>query len=524
MQVGTGGTTVGSLSATTITAESGGTLQLQNSSSSIVATDIFIESGGGLNWFGGTIDISGGSLNSESNISMGSYGTCTLQADLSSIEADTFTIGTLGSLYGTCWSYVDSFTNHGTIYAGCSYSYTKIYGNYTQSSTGTLVCDFLSDTDYRWLIVDNSSTAVGTSDISGTVRLVNTTSYTPTYGDDSEVLKNYEGLHTGNFDTVEVIDFSAGISFYQSSDASGCSVVASFTPIHFVDADNTSGDGTSWANAFPTLQEALAVVNSGEQIWIAEGTYTPGNNRTDTFSMPHFAVCYGGFEGTESSIEQRDIEAHPTILSGDIGVADEDSDNVYHVVTIPGEYISFIDGVTIVDGYANGTGIHENGGGIYQGNSSYLALINCSVIDNFAKDLGGGVYSTNGSTYYSQCLIDHNKAVRGGGVYAYGTGITIDQIDFTSNRVNTFDSVVGVYGGGLYIDAGSINVTNSTFFDNDASYGVGLIGQGTGGAIYAKECDTVVSGTTFEQNSAISGGATTRSELRIERCELPLCK
>ena len=45
----------------------------------------------------------------------------------------------------------------------------------------------------------------------------------------------------------------------------------------YVDADATGlGNGSTWGNAFTDLQSALdAVPMAGDQIWVAEGVYTP---------------------------------------------------------------------------------------------------------------------------------------------------------------------------------------------------------------------------------------------------------
>jgi len=77
-------------------------------------------------------------------------------------------------------------------------------------------------------------------------------------------------------------------------------------------------------------------------------------DRTTTFSMKSGVALYGGFDGTETSRNQRDWETNITTLSGDIGVAGDNSDNSYHVVTGSGvDETATLDGFTITGGNAN---------------------------------------------------------------------------------------------------------------------------------------------------------------------------
>ena len=48
-----------------------------------------------------------------------------------------------------------------------------------------------------------------------------------------------------------------------------------------------SGDGLSWGTAFKDLQDALVLADSGDEIWVAEGTYYPSqtNNRYTHFEL-----------------------------------------------------------------------------------------------------------------------------------------------------------------------------------------------------------------------------------------------
>ena len=111
--------------------------------------------------------------------------------------------------------------------------------------------------------------------------------------------------------------------------------------IIFVDINATEGenDGSSWRNAYTDLQSALAVAGASDQIWVAAGTYLPttGNNlpedvedpREVSFAINNGVKVYGGFAGGETSLEQRDINANQTILSGNIG-----EDTVKQIIAI----------------------------------------------------------------------------------------------------------------------------------------------------------------------------------------------
>ncbi len=80
-------------------------------------------------------------------------------------------------------------------------------------------------------------------------------------------------------------------------------------------------DGSNWENAFSDLQEALAVVEAGDEIWVAAGTYRPDRGTGDrdlAFVLVPDVDMYGGFAGWEAHREQRDWVRNETILSGDL--------------------------------------------------------------------------------------------------------------------------------------------------------------------------------------------------------------
>src|SRR5690606_38443502 len=95
-----------------------------------------------------------------------------------------------------------------------------------------------------------------------------------------------------------------------------------------------TNEGSSWTDAYTSLQSALSAASSGDEIWVATGTYKPTTttNRTISFTLTNDVSVYGGFAGTEAFLSQRDWETNVTTLSGDIGAAGNNTDNSYHVV------------------------------------------------------------------------------------------------------------------------------------------------------------------------------------------------
>jgi gliding motility-associated-like protein len=246
----------------------------------------------------------------------------------------------------------------------------------------------------------------------------------------------------------------------------------SFANHRYVNINNpTPGLGTSWATAFTDLNAAAATLSIFDTIWVAQGTYKPtGVGRAATFLFQSGSVC-GGFNGTETSFSQRDPKVNITILSGDIGIPGDASDNCYHVVTLHNfNGSSILDGFTIRDGNANAG---------YPGSTAMRP-------DNS----GGGVLdlaSTAGDISYTGIghdIITNNFAVYGGGFCAYGDGqgnTTKTTLSFGLITTSQFDNnTAAVMGGAICIltmnqDWGTTDVFNCIFTNNKCPVALGTV-------------------------------------------------
>ena len=245
--------------------------------------------------------------------------------------------------------------------------------------------------------------------------------------------------------------------------------------ITYVNANATgANNGTSWADAYTDLHSATFNTTSGE-IWVAAGTYTPsktftgntpGNNRQKTFRIQYNVQVYGGFNGTETMLSQRNWETNVTTLSANVG----GGLFAYNIVRMDGNTSSTIlDGFTISQGQAGGT-TELYGGGIYLTNNSSPIIRNCKFLNNTANQNGGAIYGTGGNPQIESCIFKTNGTSVYDGAAIYLSGV---------NNVNIYNCLfdgnyAGRHGGAiLIINSTNVKIYNNTFVNNSS---------GTGGA------------------------------------------
>lgn len=179
----------------------------------------------------------------------------------------------------------------------------------------------------------------------------------------------------------------------------------------YVDVDATgANNGTSWADAFTDLSTAISSAYSGDDIWLAEGVYKPSyvGDRSASFEFSSSINIYGGFRGTETSPSERNWALYKSILSGNIGAQDDETDNSYHVIYNVWGNIT-LNGLIIQKAHANGTVLDDKGAILISGGT--VTLRNSVVRNNYAE--GNVIHSYNGNLNMYNCLVHENETESG---------------------------------------------------------------------------------------------------------------
>lgn len=264
----------------------------------------------------------------------------------------------------------------------------------------------------------------------------------------------------------------------------------------YVKSDALNNDGTSWETAFYELQSALNTAVSGDEIWVAAGTYKPtwdyglGGARYNHYRMINGVSIYGGFLGTETLESQRNFRLNETILSGDIGNVGDNTDNCYHIFYHTADLwldeSAVLDGFTVRDANANHTSSpHREGGGFYNYTASPTIknciirnnnsrndgagifnydeadtkIINCSIYNNVSTSgYGGGAKNYHSWAVFTNCIIYNNSAIYGGGLG--------DESSYTVFTNCTITKNSGLMGGGFYTSYSYPVLNNSIIWGN----------------------------------------------------------
>lgn len=207
-----------------------------------------------------------------------------------------------------------------------------------------------------------------------------------------------------------------------------------------------TGNGTSWVLAYGNLQTALLNANVGDEIWVKQGTYTPSatQNINDSFVFKDGVKIYGGFDGTEISLDSRaDTTGATTILSGDLG--NNLKSKIIFKVSNATNPENLIDGFTIKDAY-NILSDYENCGAAFYIFQSTIKIQNSTIKDNFsqATDYSTNEYSTAG----------------GSAINSWASNVSLYNVDVLDNTFKNIRTPNAYQGFGV---GGAFCIINGTF-------------------------------------------------------------
>jgi len=257
-------------------------------------------------------------------------------------------------------------------------------------------------------------------------------------------------------------------------------------------------NGTTWANAYVGLQSALSAAKSGDEIWVAEGVYIPGNTSSSIFELKSGVSLYGGFFGDEKSKNERDWRQYKTVLSGEIGDANLLTDNIEQILKADeANGTVHVDGFTVSKGYSTGfmaggllieacspvfqNCIFENNhaqGGFSSGGAVTITgfdgvaspeFINCIFKDNTCSVIGGAVHINNvgNKPVFKGCLFENNTAVRGAALHNGGGDITTYNCTFVKNTADK--------GAASYTSSGNTTThINAIIWSNDSKQSIDI--------------------------------------------------
>lgn len=269
--------------------------------------------------------------------------------------------------------------------------------------------------------------------------------------------------------------------------------------VYFVDgAASGAQDGTSWTNAFTSLQSALNAAGAKAtaaattcDVWVKAGTYhVYATSAGDTIALRSSVGLYGGFAGTETQRGDAVPLANLTILSGEKMAS---GPKVSHVVTALDVSGAVIDGFTIQDGSANGATLGDGqGGGVLiasQQKATNATVSRCTVTAN-AGDGAGGIGMAPGSLPVAVSVVGCDVHDNTGGLFCNGM-CTVTGTTFRANSAKL--------GGGIYAHDSILVATGDSFLDNVSA------GDGGGILLEGSSLGTTLSQLVFSGNRVITG-------------------
>lgn len=237
-----------------------------------------------------------------------------------------------------------------------------------------------------------------------------------------------------------------------------------------------------------TIQKAVDQAASGNDIFVASGTYTStshailaGESLTQNVLITKSVSIYGGYTVADNYAVAQPI-TNAVILDGGF-----DHRVIFISPTVGSSIDVSLSSIFVEHGQPY-TGnqpdsLHPFGGGIYNAGAN-LTITGTWVMSNAAQ-YGAGLYHIQGNLKINSSAFAHNLNIpnlanqigSGGGIYVVGGAALIENNTFVDNHADYTSSLspsANGDGGGVYQSSGEITLLNNIFMNNTGGGGTAV--------------------------------------------------
>lgn len=209
-------------------------------------------------------------------------------------------------------------------------------------------------------------------------------------------------------------------------------------------------DGSSWANGYRSLNEAIAylsgldketVGNKRLEVHVMEGdiwpryAFTNLDPQTATIDIPASAsgatlYIYGGYHRSDDKISvERNPLTYRSVINGN-HEGKNIEDGLYHCITVAKGAAVCLDGFHIINGYAAGEASRQYGAGLLVHDGANVTVNNCIFENNTAQE-GSAIDARNASLTMNNCVVNNNTNITETAAVVNGDGANL-KINFVT--------------------------------------------------------------------------------------------